>query len=228
MMRLHPGNLCVAFCIGCWRRWRAWLCARDARKTLRSSCFATNSQSCAGRTPDQRSPMRTGPCSAPSRRRCPDRGELAGSLHPTPCCAGIDAASPATGLNPPDQQAARPQPPRTANSCSRWPARTRHGVTAASPANSPGSACGSEHRQCGESSNAPCPQPSPPKRPATNRSPPTPHREPRAGQSQHAETRDPKAKTRAAAGGHIWALSSIFHSSAEKSPGLPPPSLRNP
>ena len=30
----------------------------------------------------------------------------------------------ATGPNPPDQQAARPPPPRTANSCSQWPART--------------------------------------------------------------------------------------------------------
>ena len=62
--------------------------------------------------------------------------------------------SPATGPNPPDQQAARPPPPRTANSCSRRPARTRHGATAASPANSLDSASGSKHRQRGESSNS--------------------------------------------------------------------------
>ena len=108
---------CVAFCTGCSCRWRAWLCARDARKTLRSSCCATSSQSWAGRATGQRSPRRTGPYSAPSRRPCPDRSELAGSLHPTPCCAGIDAASPATGLNPPDQQAARPTTTRLTTRC---------------------------------------------------------------------------------------------------------------
>ena len=96
MMRLHPGVLCVAFCTGCSCRWRAWLCARDARRTLRSSCFATSSQSCADRTTDQRSPTRIGPCSAPSRRPCPDRSEPAGSLHQRPCCVGIDAESPTT------------------------------------------------------------------------------------------------------------------------------------
>ena len=30
----------------------------------------------------------------PSRRPCPDRSELAGSSHSTPCCAGTDTASP--------------------------------------------------------------------------------------------------------------------------------------
>ena len=68
MMRLHPGVHCVAFCIGCSCRWRAWLCARDARRTSRSSCCATNSQSCADRTTGQRSPRGTGPCWMPSRR----------------------------------------------------------------------------------------------------------------------------------------------------------------
>ena len=78
-MRLHPGVPCVAFCTGCSGRWRAWLCARDARRTLRSLCFATHSQSCAGRTTGQRSPTRTGPCSARSRRPCPDGSELLGA-----------------------------------------------------------------------------------------------------------------------------------------------------
>ena len=100
MMRLHPGNLCVAFCTGCWRRWRAWLCARDARRTSRSSCCATNSQSCTGRTTGQCSPMRTGPCWVRSRRPCPDGGELAGSSRQRPCCVGTDAESPATGPDP--------------------------------------------------------------------------------------------------------------------------------
>ena len=54
---------------------------------------------------------RAGPCLVPSRRPCPDRSELAGLSHPTPCCAGTDAASPATGPNPTDQQAARARGP---------------------------------------------------------------------------------------------------------------------
>ena len=36
----HPGVPCVAFCTGCSCNWRAWLCVRDARRTLRSSSFA--------------------------------------------------------------------------------------------------------------------------------------------------------------------------------------------
>ena len=59
---LHPGASCVAFCTGSSRCWHGWLCARDARRTLRSLCCATRSQSCTDRTTDQRSPTRTGPC----------------------------------------------------------------------------------------------------------------------------------------------------------------------
>ena len=54
-----PGVLCVVFCTDCSCRWRAWLCARDARRTLKSSCCATNSQSCTDTTTDQPSPTRT-------------------------------------------------------------------------------------------------------------------------------------------------------------------------
>ena len=78
-MRLHPGSPCVASCIGCSCRWRAWLCARDARRTSRSSCCVTSSQCCTGRTTDQPSPTRTGPCSVPSRRPCPDHSEPVGA-----------------------------------------------------------------------------------------------------------------------------------------------------
>ena len=35
--------MCRTLCTGCWCRWRAWLCVRDARRTSRSSCCATNS-----------------------------------------------------------------------------------------------------------------------------------------------------------------------------------------
>ena len=100
MMRLHPGVLCVAFCTGCSRCWHGWLCARDARRTLRSLCCATRSQSCTDRTTGQRSRRRTGPCWVRSRRPCRDRSDLAGSSHQRPCCAGIDAESPATGPDP--------------------------------------------------------------------------------------------------------------------------------
>ena len=152
-MRLHPGVLCVAFCIGCSCRWQAWRCVRDALRTLRSSCCATNSQSCTARTADQPSPMRTGPCSVRSRRPCRDGNEPAGSSHPTPCCVGIDAESPATGPNPAGRRAGPALLWSCVVSSSAWPPATRHGATAASPANSLASVTALEHPLCGESSN---------------------------------------------------------------------------
>ena len=115
---------------------------------------ATNSQSCAGRTTDQRSPMRTGPCWVRSRRPCPDGGELAGSSRQRPCCVGTDAESPATGPNPAGRLGGPAPLWNCVTSSSTWPPTTPPGVTAASPANSPDSATASEHRQCGESSNS--------------------------------------------------------------------------
>ena len=52
---------------GCSPRWQAWRCVRDALRTLRSSCCATNSQSCGGRTTGQPSLTRTGPFERPDR-----------------------------------------------------------------------------------------------------------------------------------------------------------------
>ena len=67
MMRLHPRVLCVGFCTGCWCRWRAWLFARDARRTLRSSCCVTSSQCCTASTTDQ--PSLKGSAGLPRIRR---------------------------------------------------------------------------------------------------------------------------------------------------------------
>ena len=71
-----------------------------------------------------------------SRRPCRYGNEPTGSSHPTPCCAGTDAESPATGPNP----ASRPPGPTLRWSCvvssSSWSPTTRHGATAESPANS--------------------------------------------------------------------------------------------
>ena len=89
---LHPGTSCVALCTDSWRHWLGSPCGQVARRTSRSSCCATSSQSCTARTTDQRSPTRTGPCSLRSRQPCPDRSEPAGSSHQRPCCAGTDAA----------------------------------------------------------------------------------------------------------------------------------------
>ena len=74
-----PGVPCAAFCTGSSCRWRALLCVRDARRTLRSSCFSTNSQSCTEITTDQTSPTRTGPCWVRSRAALP-RPQRAGWL----------------------------------------------------------------------------------------------------------------------------------------------------
>ena len=67
-MRADAESSCVESCTDSWHHWLGSLCGRDARRTLRSSCWATNSRSCAGRTTGQRSPRGTGPCWMPSRR----------------------------------------------------------------------------------------------------------------------------------------------------------------
>ena len=107
MMRLHPGVLCVAFCVGYSSRLHAWLCARDARRTLRSSCCATNSQSCGGKSTDPNSPTPTGACSQRPRPRSRGRAEPGGWSPPTRCCVGTGAASPGTGPNHSDRRADR-------------------------------------------------------------------------------------------------------------------------
>ena len=84
-MRLHPGVPCVAFCTGCWCRWLAWLCARDARSILRSSCCATSSQSCTERTIGQRSLRR--------HHRQPD-GRLDHPSRPQPLRASFQSVHP--------------------------------------------------------------------------------------------------------------------------------------
>ena len=92
----------------------ARLAVRSGRsKDLEIIVLRHSSQSCIASTTGQRSPTRTGPCWVRSRRRCPDCSEPAGSSHQRPCCAGTDAASPATGPNP----AGRPAGPAPRWSC---------------------------------------------------------------------------------------------------------------
>ena len=74
--------------------------------------------------------MRTGPCSVRSRRPCRDGNEPAGSSHPTPCCVGIHAESPATGPNPAGRRAGPALLWSCVVSSSAWPPATRHGATA--------------------------------------------------------------------------------------------------
>ena len=154
MMRLHPEVLCVAFCTGCSCRWHAWLCARDARRILRSSCCATSSQCCTARATDQPSPMRTGPCWVPSRRSCRDDSERAGSLRQRPCCDGTGAELPAIGLNHAGRLAGPAPLWICVVSSSRWLPATPRGATAASPASSSASVTALEPPRCGESSNS--------------------------------------------------------------------------
>ena len=153
-MRADAESSCIALCTDSWRHWLGSLCAQVAPRTSRSSCCATNSQFCAGRTTGQRSPTRTGPCWVRSRRPCHDGGELAGSSHPRPCCVGIDAESPATGPNPAGRPGGPAPPWNCVASSSRWPPTTRHGATAASPANSSASVTALGPPLCGESSNS--------------------------------------------------------------------------
>ena len=99
--------MCRSLCTGCSCRWRAWLCVRDTRRTSRSSCCATRSQSCADRTIVQLSPMRTGRCWVPSLRPRPDGCEPVGSPH---------QSHRATAANCPNDTLPRPHQ-RIPNSC---------------------------------------------------------------------------------------------------------------
>ena len=99
--------MCRSVCTGCSCRWRAWLCVRDTRRTSRSSCCATRSQSCADRTIVQLSPMRTGRCWVPSLRPRADGCEPVGSPH---------QSHRATAANCPNDTLPRPHQ-RIPNSC---------------------------------------------------------------------------------------------------------------
>ncbi len=109
-MRADPDSSCTALRAASSLRWFASLCVRAARRTLRSSCCATNSLCCAARSTDPSSPTPTGPCSGRSRPRSRDRAEPGGWSSPTRCCVSSGAASSGTGPNHSDRRADhRPQ-----------------------------------------------------------------------------------------------------------------------
>ena len=110
-MRADAESSCIASRIACWLRWFASLCVRAGPRTLRSSCSATSSQCCTGRTTDHPSPTRTGPFSVPSRRATASKRNRTGAtpkrialLSHTPSdlgkrCGGATCRGP-TALNP--------------------------------------------------------------------------------------------------------------------------------
>ena len=139
-MRLHTGVLCVAFRAGCSCRWRAWLCARDARGTLRSSCLppvhspAPTEQPTSARRRGQGTGRcyRGGPAPAAASRVARRTRDLAG-LAPTPSRPGARAAlclcgaalphhrdgrqQPDMGLPPHHRRTRRTRPPRWSLRC---------------------------------------------------------------------------------------------------------------
>ena len=115
-------------------------CGQAARRTSRSSCCATNSLCCAGKSTDPRSPTPTAACSQRLRPRSRDRAEPGGWSPPTRCCVGTGAASSGTGPDHIDRRADRRPQRRFADSHCASQLRIRLGDTAASTANSPGSA----------------------------------------------------------------------------------------
>ena len=149
-MRADADSSCTESCTDSWRHWLGSLCAQAARRTLRSSCCATNSLCCAARSTDPSSPTPTGPCSQRSRLRYRDRAEPGGWSPPTHCCAGTAAASPDTGPNHSDRRAGHRHQRSFADShCVSQP-RIRLGDIAASMASSPGSATASLRPRSGE------------------------------------------------------------------------------
>ena len=141
---------CTESCTDSWHHWLGSLCGQAARRTSRSSCCATNSLCCAAKSTDPSSPTPTGACSARLRPRSRDRAEPGGWSPPTRCCVGIGAVSSGTGPNHSDRRADRRRHLSFADShCASQP-RIQPGDTAASTANSPGSATASLHPRSGE------------------------------------------------------------------------------
>ena len=66
-MRADAESSCTESCTDCWHHWIGSLCAQVAGRTSRSSCCATNSLCCAGKSTAPRSPTPTGACSGRSR-----------------------------------------------------------------------------------------------------------------------------------------------------------------
>ena len=109
-MGADPEFSCTESCTDSWHHWFGSLCGQAARRTLGSSCCATNSVCCAGRPTDLSSPTRIGACLGGLRLRFRDQAEPGGWSPPTRCWAGTGAASPVTGPNRSDRrvsQAAR-------------------------------------------------------------------------------------------------------------------------
>ena len=149
-MRADAESSCTESRTDSWHHWLGSLCAQAAPRTSRSSCCATNSLCCAGKPTDPRSPTPTGACSERSRPRSRDRAEPGGWSPPTRCCVGTGAASSGTGPNHIDRRADhRPQQSFADSHCASQ-LRIRLGATAASKANSPGSATASLHPRSGE------------------------------------------------------------------------------
>ena len=154
-MRADAESSWTALCTDSWHHWLGSLCGQAARRTLRSSCCATNSLCCADRSTDPSSPTPTGPCLGRLRPRSRDRAEPGGWSPPTHCCAGTGAASSDTGPNHSDRRAGHRRRRRFADSHCALQPRIRPGDTAASTANSPGLATASLRPRSGRSQRTP-------------------------------------------------------------------------
>ena len=160
-MRADTESLCTESCTDSWHHWLDSLCGQAAPRTSRSSCCATNSLCCAGRSIDPNSPTPTGACSGRLRPRSRDRAEPGGWSPPTRCCVGAGAASSDTGPNHSDRRVDhRPQRSFADSHCASQ-RRIRRGATAASTANCSGSATPSQRQLSGRSSRTPALNPHP-------------------------------------------------------------------
>ena len=169
-MRADAESSCTESCTDCWHHWFGSLCGQAAGRTSRSSCCATNSLCCAGKSTDPSSPTPTGACSERSRPRSRDLAEPGGWSPPTRCCVGTGAASSGTGPNHSDRRADRRRQLSFADSHCASQLRIRPGDIAASTANSPGSATASLRPRSSRSSTTPESTPHPHARKSPGRS----------------------------------------------------------
>ena len=121
-MRADAESSCTASCTASWLRWLGSPCGQAAPRTSRSSCCATNSLCCAGKSTDPSSLTPTAACSERSRPCSRDRAEPGGWSPPTRCCVSSGAASSGTGPNHSDRRADhRPQQSFADSDCASQP-----------------------------------------------------------------------------------------------------------
>jgi len=149
---LHPGLSCLDSSTVSSLHLPASLSVLDARKTSRSSCFATNSACCAAKSSVPLRTTRTGPLGAIAAA-LPRRLRQGWIVTPETLLRWHRRRIARHWTHPPRQRLGRPQTPvELRQLIVRLAAETRRGATGEYTANSSASATRSRKQRCGRSS----------------------------------------------------------------------------